>query len=150
MIWFLSNLPLTLSLPRVNNSNFPCSLARDITSLSVKNLSFHSLYSDWNDYTINSHYIIYALILFERLWECIFWTWKCKGYKLASQQAAGVCSSEIIGRVRACLCSLRIARRQKSDSYFDPAANSYTPALIIYKTKCNLEASTFQRPISLQ
>ena len=33
----------TLSLPRVINSNFPCSLTRNMTSHSMKNLAFHSL-----------------------------------------------------------------------------------------------------------
>ena len=41
---FISRESLTLSLPRVSISNFPCSLTRNITSHSMENLAFHSLF----------------------------------------------------------------------------------------------------------
>ena len=41
-----------------STSNFPCSLTRNITSHSMKNVAFHSLLSRMkDDYATNSHYL---------------------------------------------------------------------------------------------
>ena len=50
---------LILSLPRVVNFKFPCSLTRNITSHSVKNLAFHSLRSHerWLSYQFSLSYL---------------------------------------------------------------------------------------------
>ena len=54
-------------------SNFPYSLARNITSRSMKNLAFHSLLgSKIIILPINSHHITCTL------GECTFWTWEWK------------------------------------------------------------------------
>ena len=60
-------------------SNFPCSLARNITSHSMENLAFHS-FLRWKMISIllilttsPTHF------LFQRLGEHTFWTWEWKG-----------------------------------------------------------------------
>ena len=59
---------------------FPCSLTRKITTHSVENRAFHGLLR-W-EMTIPSILTSYLthIFLFERSWECTFWTWEWKGW----------------------------------------------------------------------
>ena len=50
-------------------SNFPCSLTRNVTSPSMKNLPFQSLRKKKDEHTSNSHHTTYTF-LFKRLGEC--------------------------------------------------------------------------------
>ena len=51
-----------ISLPRVINITFSCSLARNITSHSKENLAMAQLTQMNDDYTSNSHYLTYIIL----------------------------------------------------------------------------------------
>ena len=57
-------------------SSFPCSLTRNITSHSMKNLAFHSL-PRWKMIILPNSYHL-TTFLFEKLGECSSWTWEWK------------------------------------------------------------------------
>ena len=63
-------------------SNFPCSLTRNITSHSMKNLAFHTLL---RRRMITQTILTTSLIHFslKRLEECTFWTWECTNLECA-------------------------------------------------------------------
>ena len=81
-------ISLTLSLPRVINFKFPCSLTRNITSHSMKNLAFHSLLR-WEMIILpilTTSFIHFSL---GRLGECTFWTWDWKGCRTLLKTTLG-------------------------------------------------------------
>ena len=81
-------ISLTLPLPRVSNFKFPCSLTRNITSHSMKNLAFHSLLR-WKMIILpilTTSFIHFSL---GRLGECTFWTWDWKGCRTLLKTTLG-------------------------------------------------------------
>ena len=59
-------------------SNFSCSLNRNVTSHSLKNLAFHGFTQMKDDYTTNSHYLSYIHFSCVKLGECTSCAWEWK------------------------------------------------------------------------
>ena len=60
-------------------SNFLCTLSRNITSHSMKNLAFHSSLIMWKMIILPILATSLTHFLFKMLGECTFWTWEWKG-----------------------------------------------------------------------
>ena len=83
--WFCSPVHCTCVLyisigrTRVINFKLVCSLTRNITSHSMKNLAFHSLLR-WNMawFTTNSHYLAYTFIFKMYFWTREWKSWACQ------------------------------------------------------------------------
>ena len=71
---------LTLSLSRVINFNFPCSLTRNITSDSMKNLAFHNLLR-WLYYQFSPPHLY--PFLFRKVVRMYFLNLKIEGFNAA-------------------------------------------------------------------
>ena len=69
---------VTLSSHEWSMSNFPCSLASNITSHSMQSLAFQSLLR-WKMIVLPNSPCITYTFLHKRLGECTFWAWEWKG-----------------------------------------------------------------------
>ena len=85
---------ITLSLLRVNMSNFPCSLSRNIRQHSMKNWSFHSL-PRWKMITIPILATSLVHFLF-RCWEKVLFELRSERVKRVLQLSNRSCQKSII------------------------------------------------------
>ena len=139
--------------------NFSCSLTRNITSHSMRNLGFHSLLRLGDDYTANSHYLTIYISL-QKVGRMYFLNLGVKGlnlsvWLLASQVNRGPfsCKQSSTGRITPAWHSSSTPRRKTTSSSTKAVAGEELwygnePGAILHSTRRISEHALNSRPPS--